>query len=741
MQLPHATSHELVLLERFVGDCVQRLPALPPSTAPQHQLPPRAADYHTRCAAMLRDVVHVVASLSPRLAQLVAQIWELTSLNVFALLQLAQTALDERDVALAKWRQLQRFSDETAAQHARRVVAYEREREAAVVETRELRAELQATRQRANRLGVENAQLRRAVQGLMEMNDALDHGVHSEQLDDAASLGSATTASEDWALYGVGTDELERLEIVDPIESCAHDFDHVCEGLRDQAREQMALLNALDRFMNSSVVALLWRHGPDESETKFLEQMMSRRSSATQTDDDELDILADALGVGRGREDDEEDDEHADRVSGETGTATRVTKRQVLPRSLRAQLTTRPKIQRVLEKHELARAILRLLVDKMESDGVAVRASQPRAALHRIMKDSFVQRYGLVALAEYRLLQVVKSVLYYHEKHEAEARRLRLLTGTTSATLEEENKELKEEEDAAHVFSLLPGLQTLALGSDDLRVLLFARLCELVPLQWPSGRTPPPSGNLWACAANALLDFLGDVIELDRASESLRDVVEHTHASDWTLPHDVARTLVEHHFAHCELSRRQRLLTRLAKVLASSGASGSVTVDALLVFVLTQWLDVDQRLAAALHEAFRREASHLRLQPDDAMATLSRIWSSLPHDHVSLPELDALQTAFASVLELRQSQQHTPPSTASPLAAVGLCVGGVSENEFVFLSQQLLRARRVCRGLRTHGRVVSVSSSSSPTRMLGPRGRVLTDGAVGFAVDELKPAC
>ncbi|GLD98458.1 hypothetical protein PINS_up007155 [Pythium insidiosum] len=267
MPTSHLSAHELDLLESYVHDCVQQLPRLP--TAHPHELPSRCAAHHTTCSSTLQHVLSVLATLSPRFCQLIAQIWELSSLNVFVLLQLAQSTLEERDALQTKWRHLQRFYDSAVAQHAQRTQQLDAEIERGRLQARELRAELKKTRQKLNRVGLESNQLRKALHNLMEMHETVaGRSVHdlAEQNDTLATAAVAsavsTTLADEWELFGVAADELDAVEKVHPLESNAEDLDQLFQGLFDKEREEVALLNELDRFMNSNVVALLWRHGP-----------------------------------------------------------------------------------------------------------------------------------------------------------------------------------------------------------------------------------------------------------------------------------------------------------------------------------------------------------------------------------------------------------------------------------------------------------------------------------------------
>ncbi|KAJ0410195.1 hypothetical protein P43SY_002527 [Pythium insidiosum] len=759
MPTSHLSAHELDLLESYVHDCVQQLPRLP--TARPHELPSRCAAYHTACSGTLQHVLAVLATLSPRFCQLVAQIWELTSLNVFVLLQLAQSTLEERDALHTKWRHMEQFYESAVAQHAQRAQQFDAELERCRLQSRELRAELKKTRQKLNRLGLEHNQVRKALHNLMEMHETVaGRSVHElvEKNDLATAAVASATASlaDEWELFGVAPDQLDQVEKVHPLESNAEDLDQLFQGLFDKEREQVALLNEMDRFINSNVVALLWRHGPEGEQSRFLQQIMNAKTIGTQTEDLPTDLLDDDE-FGDWASADNEDGQEL--VAGETGAATVVTKRQVIPASLRAQLTTRPKIQRVLEKDQLSRAVLCLLLEKMETDGSLLRKQQPRVALHRFMKDFFLARYGIAPLADYHMMELVKSCHYYLERFELETRQPRTATVAVPS--------------AATSNMALPALQIVGIPDGcsvgttaDTRIQLFSRLCELVPLQWRDGATPSVGGNLFANAVNATVDLLGDVIELDASVSNLRDVVQrggNAVDGEWTCPLDTAAVLLRHHLSFLDQSAVAEITRQLQT------PSAVIAVDVVLLVFAAHWLDNDQRLTARLHDAFHRHVASLNSSSvsfDDAAARLAaappleqlkHIWKSL---QLSVLEMDELSTAFVAILDLRQampsalvrgrSSHHASFSGAMMgkrysaqgrrgSAAMGSLVpliGGINEKEFVFHSMQVLRGRRGTKGMRTNGRSVEDVDGG---RHLGPRGSVLAQASLQLPAEDLKP--
>lgn len=721
---------------------------------------------------MLKQALLVLEQLSPRLCRLTAQIWDLTSLNFFVLIQLAHAAIDENEQLRTKSRNAERFHDELLAQQTTHQQRHELELNKLRLECQGLRAELQKTRQKQNRLAVENSQLQQAISGLVDSHDPLVESArsgssrssaiaHVEFEADVAVVGDA----EEREFYGVSSDDLSKIETIHPIESLAQDLELLFDGLVGQERLQMQTLNDLDRFINSSTVSLLWQYGSSEEEHRLMHKMMNARSIASQTDAVESErrrdgnavsevLSSDATSNDVNNNTDSTDESNSaggTYASGETGNATLVTKRQTIPPSLRAQLSTRPKIQRVLEKDQLNRLVLRLYLEKLSADAVAVRTSKPRTELHTFMKQFFLDRYGIAPLADFHMMEVVKSALLYHEHHEVEHRRVKALGLPTLSLL--------------GVYPLHDSSSHFAPA--DIRVALFSRVCELVPL---SLTDVPIDGNLFACLTNAVVDLIGDVVELDASVNSLEHVAGLAAADQWDCSSDLAVALVNHHLVFAERSVLDDACARIAQLTvpskASANAPARIHTDVFLAVFATAWLDADQRLTRKLRDGFKRQL--VTLSPTGALSATKRSKAASKHDHsdrsssepvvktmsaplersastesaveslvlvcATLPDeslsaldLDALRTALEDLVlanhELgasatragrrktaTSSKKHSTPLAAAP---AGVCIGGVSEKAFVSTAVQVLRARRNTFGIRTHSRL----PSTAPMRM------------------------
>lgn len=713
---------------------------------------------------MLKQALLVLEQLSPRLGRLVAQIWDLTSLNFFVLVQLAHSAVEVNEQLRAKCRNAERFHVELAAQETTRHQRHEVEVEKLRVECQRLRAELQKTRQKQNRLAVENSRMRQAIGSLIDTHEPIVSSggsgagagtAHIEFEDDVAVVGDA----EEREFYGVNSDDVDKVEKIHPIESLSQDLELLFQALTDQEQLRMATVNDLDRFINSSTVSLLWQYGSSESEHQLMHKMMTTRSAGSQTDPSEESerrrqstLLATdsnhtvrGIGGGGANTDGElSEAQGSEYASGETGNATVVTKRQTIPASLRAQLESRPKVQRVLELDVLCRLILRLYLKKLDADAKSVRARTPRTGLHAFLKQRFLHQYTIAPLADYHMMELVKSCLYYHERQDEEHRRIKALGLPTTPLVG---------------CYPLHDTSTSTNGSQysvsNVRVALFSRVCELVP---PQLADVPVDGNLYSSLSDAVVDMVGDIVEMDASVASLDQVLALPTEARWDCSTEVALALLSHHFIYAERSllddasaRVAQVSTPLSSLDAASSTPGTVptrvSVDIFLAIFASAWLEYDQRVTRKLRDGFRRQLVTLapvearsgdkattaaRAKSDSSrhlpsaeapLETLVRICAALPDESLSPLDLDALRTAFARLVETTSPHQQPTRSrrktTSTALkshpasAPATVCIGGVSEKEFVATAVQLLRTRRTSFGVRTNSRPLS----TAPTRL------------------------
>ncbi|KAG1701148.1 hypothetical protein DVH05_011384 [Phytophthora capsici] len=630
---------------------------------------------------MLKEVVSLLSLFSPRLCRLIGQVWELASLNVFVLLQVANTALQEGHQLRDQLVFSERFNAESLHHQTILAQRYEDELMRQRVSDQALRAELQKVRQRANRLAVENGQLHLVVSRVLDTQAAMDATRYdssnpAEQLvtqdsnfcEDVAAVGDV----EERELYGVGDgdeDVLARIETVHPIESYATDFEQLFQALFRGEERSTRLLNEMDRFINSTAVALLWRYGSTEEEHQKMHRMLSTSTESTQTEGTLLEKPS-RLNSRSGEqwesesEEDSSDDEgrhtqvltqtipeeteDEDNSSHQTATkheVLAVTKQQILPPTLRAQLESRPRVQRVLEKSQLNRILLRLYLEKLECDARTLRRRRivsarvrsgadsnagdegavaialVRTPLHRFMKEFFLARYEVPELADFHMMEVVKSCFYYHEKlkitlHRGAVFGSTVLVGCLSGMPENLLQQMQHHQQNDHPLPELLQHQQQYVAS-DIRVELFSRLCELVPFDSRADTVDSAAvgGNLSACLLNAVVDVLGDVVELDPTVASLAAVEEVPSEANWGFPRGLAVELLTRHlpFVHQELVEDTKAqLAQLAPVLRSTSIEDSISADCIAVDVFlalfaTTWIQYDQQLEHKLRESFHRQ--------------------------------------------------------------------------------------------------------------------------------------
>ncbi|EGZ16926.1 hypothetical protein PHYSODRAFT_314505 [Phytophthora sojae] len=696
MQSHHFTSHDLDLLESYVHDCIQQLPKLPAATdaavaGASIQIPTCCSSYHTVCTNMLKEIVTLLSLFSPRLCRLIGQVWDLASLNVFVLLQVANTALQDAQQLREQLVFIERFHAEGLERQASLTQRYEDEIARQRVSEQGLRAELQKVRQRANHLAVENGQLHLIVGRVLDAQQTMeaarfDSSNPAEQLaslesdgqrfcEDVAAVGDA----EERELFGVGDgaeDALSRIQTVHPIESCATDFEQLFQALFEGEERNVRVLNEMDRFINSTAVALLWRYGSTEEEHQMMHRMLSASTVGTQTDGtvtekpshlsarsgDHWESDSDDFGsdddntsarvVAKKSQQELEDEDNQQYKKPAKHEVIAVTKHQVIPPTLRAQLDSRPRVNRVLDQCQLNRILLRLYLEKLECDARTLRrrrlvsarartdsrtpdtSAKPiavvRTPLHRFMKEFFVTRYEVPALADFHMMEVVKSCLYYHERLKialrkgavfASAALVGCLPGMPENLIQHmqhHNQHHQHGEAAIHDHPLQELFQQQQqFVAADVRVALFSQLCELVPFDTRGTVVDAAAigGNLAACLLNAVVDVLGDALELDPAVRSIAEVEEVPNEASWGFPRPLALELLTRHLQFVDqpiIEDTKARIMRLAPLLRSTSvedaiAADYISVDVFLALFATTWMKYDQCLENKLRESFRHQ--------------------------------------------------------------------------------------------------------------------------------------
>ncbi|KAF4320183.1 hypothetical protein BBO99_00002864 [Phytophthora kernoviae] len=185
---------------------------------------------------MLKEIMALLTLFSPRLCRLIAQVWDLASLNAFVLLQLSNVALQDAHRLREQLVFIERFHAEDMERQASATQRYEEELARQRLSEQGLRAELQKIRQRANCLAVENGQLHLVVSRVLDAQATMDSTSFDSAKPDGPSLCEDIAAvgdAEERELFGIdtGEDALARIETVHPIESYATDFEQLFQAL------------------------------------------------------------------------------------------------------------------------------------------------------------------------------------------------------------------------------------------------------------------------------------------------------------------------------------------------------------------------------------------------------------------------------------------------------------------------------------------------------------------------------
>ena len=87
-----------------------------------------------------------------------------------------------------------------------------------------------------------------------------------------------------------------------------------------------------------------------------------------------------------------------------------------IPLSFRSILNSEPNIAHVLSKLDVNVGIYRLYLEKLEDDREKLQLQQLPLPLHQFMKEDYVERYGLTSLADYHIVEMIRSVISYGKK-------------------------------------------------------------------------------------------------------------------------------------------------------------------------------------------------------------------------------------------------------------------------------------------------------------------------------------
>ncbi|OQR82404.1 hypothetical protein ACHHYP_16089 [Achlya hypogyna] len=670
----HVMSHELKSLEQFVASGLAALPKLSgeASTRAAFQT---CSSYHAKCSALLRQVLGHVGQYSPKHCKLISDIWDVASINVLMLLKVAQASTQEHAQASEDYTQASRFRQECDAEQAAHTKALAGTVDNLKYEIRQLKAELQTVQRKLTRSRFEKERLERILDKVTREEDPSDADDPVDQ--------TADDANEDDFMQLLHN--VDKYQQVSSLESAVDDLDKLFAAVDAENHNQLSALSELDRYIDSSMVSILWKHQPKPNQSAFVAKMFSIASQATQTDDPAKVVDADT----------------ADRDDEASQTPRTRKKLLVIPTAIRALLDAVPRVPKMLLKKSLTHNIWLLLLRKLESERV-----KPGASLPVFLRDYFVQKFGLKALADYHLVELVKSCLLYRRKLE-------------------------------HAAALLEADPSgCNLAWDDARILLFGRCLEAYPDEALASAHLPSDG------VATLLDYLGDVLELDPAFPSLQVVQDID--GPVAVSREVAAVVWRCHFSYMGPDEERKALYAIGE--HDLGSPQTVDLDWLLSYALYAWHAYDAAEETALREAFRAVLLHssgshtanLLLQMDGFVAAILAVWPDFPEATAQTLYMDMMAAKrenfrLASERRRRDKQRGAPASGHVPATTV-LGIDGVFEEEFVAVVAKLRRNQRKRWGIRTRGLALLVVSKNA---WVGGMGRPVGVGPIEPA--SLKP--
>ncbi|ETV72242.1 hypothetical protein, variant [Aphanomyces astaci] len=557
----HIMSHELKGLETFIAQGVAALPSLT-SDASIKSAHKTCSTYHAKCSGLLREVLEHMAHYSPKHCKLVAEIWDVASVNVLLLLKVCQASVQEKLQVKEDFAQFNRFSQTCASDQSAHVAALVATVDALKGELRETKAEMQTMQRRLGRAVFEKERLEKILDRVTSAaNGSTVDPYDSDEDDEMEAQG-----------FLIRHGDIMQYHEVTPLESVVDDLDKLFMAIDQETGGQLTTLGNLDRYMDSNLVSILWKHQATTHRNPFVEKMFCLEAKATQTDD-----LSNTHG-----------DDDTDRQSelDESLQSPRMRKKILaIPSCIRSLLDTVPKVHKMLAKHSLGHTILTLYLRKLDNE-----RTKPNLSFALSIREFFMFKFGLKSLTDFHLVELVKSVIYARRKLD--------------------NFSARYESDKSGCN----------LAWDDGRIFLFGRFLNIFPDEALCSYLPDEGFA-------TMLDFLGDVLELDPTVPSLQSVL------DIDGPVMVTREVVvfvwKTHFGYMAPD----VLTKVEYDLNEHDRdhASSVELDWVLSYVLFQWSNAELELDATVRRAFREvlmatsgtHQSNLLLQMDGYMAHFS----------------------------------------------------------------------------------------------------------------------
>ncbi|ETV97267.1 hypothetical protein, variant [Aphanomyces invadans] len=570
----HVMSHELKGLETFVAQGLAKLPTLTADASVKcaHKT---CSVYHGTCSGLLREVLDHMAQFSPKHCKLIADIWDVASVNVLLLLKVCQAAVQEKLQVQGDFAQFTRFSQNCSIDQTAQVSTLAATVEALKTELRETKAEMQTMQRRLGRAVFEKERLEKILDRVTSTANGTDtpHQDSEDEDDDMAAEG-----------FLIRHHDILHYQEATPLETVVDDLEKLFGAVEQENSNQLATVSHLDRYIDSNLVSILWKHQAASHRNPFVEKMFCTEAKTTQTDET----------LTRG------DDENQQLELDESLQSPRMRKKILaIPSCIRSLLDSVPKVHKMLNKRTLGHTILTLYIRKLDSE-----RTKPNMTFPLSIREYFMFKFGLKSLTDFHLVELVKSVIYSRRKLE------------NFTALYDTDKS---------------GCNLLW---EDARIFLFGRFLNIFPDEALCSYLPEEG-------VATLLDFLGDVLELDPTVTSLQAVLEID--GPVMLTRDVVVLVWKTHFGYILPEIQTKVEYDLNE--HDRDHATSVDMDWVLSYVLYQWSNSELELDGTIRRAFRdvlmatsgSHPSNLLLQMDGGAAGVARLQrirhAALIHGH------------------------------------------------------------------------------------------------------------
>ncbi|KAF0738401.1 hypothetical protein Ae201684_005753 [Aphanomyces euteiches] len=599
-------------------------------------------------------------AFSPKHCKLIAQIWEISSVNVLMLLKVCKASVQEKLQVQDDLARYSQFSQNCAADQTDQFKTLSASVEGLKSELRLAKAEIQTLQRKLKRTGLEKDRLAEIFDQVTTVGDT----------DPPEDILNDDEGDESWP------SEILQYQQATPWEITLDDLDKLYCAVESENENQLATLGQLDRYIESSLVSLLWKHQATGPHSRFVKKMFSVETKETQTD--ESVIVANSKS---------QDDLMCPSSPGRRHKALGI------PQCIRSLLDSVPKVDKLLTKQSLRHLILSMSYLRKAD----MERTKPNRSLAVFIRDLFVHKFGLKSLADYHMIELVKSCIYFHRKCEQE-------------------------------MDLL-GVSIDNLTWDDGRIELFGRLLSIF------AETNRPNESL-----DIMLDFITDVFEIDNSFPSLQHIQEID--GPVLLSRDLVVFVWKAQFGYMDSDAVENAIYSLNERNHAEDAD-YIDMDWVLSFVVQQWNEYEDKLDQALREAFRTiltasstSRTNLLLQMDGFVTAVQIVWADAIEadiQHLYMNMMATKRDNFRLASDRRRKDRLRAGHTTHVAATTVLGIDGVFEEEFVTHVGAAMRARRVHWGIRTRGQLLWHEAKGI---WLGGQGR---SAPMGFQESTLKP--